>query len=227
MNKITFEKIKELDYSSNEAYKLLRTNLEFCGEDIKVIMTTSTRPDEGKSTVSFELARAIADDNKKVLLLDADMRKTVLVSVTGARSEKEIKGLSHYLSGQSELSDIVYRSSNAENMDVIFAGPSTPNPTELLNGEKFSSLISELRQKYDYVVVDAPPLGMVIDAAIIARNVDGTIIVVESGRVSNRELKNVKKQLQMADTRILGAVLNKVKVSRNQYYSKYYERYEN
>lgn len=214
MNKITFGKIKDLDFKSNEAYKTLRTNIRFCGNDIKVIAFTSTVPNEGKSSTSFQLAKSFADDGKKVLFLDADIRK----SVTIARYEvdHEVVGLSHYLTGQKLLEEAVY-TTNLLNFDVMFTGQVAPNPAELLGSQKFSDMITELRSQYDYVIIDCPPLGSVIDAAIIAKECDGAVIVIESENVSFRMVQKVKEQLDASGCKILGAILNKVDVTSKAY----------
>lgn len=224
MNKVEFGKLNKLEYSINEAYKTLRTNLSFCGDDIKVILLTSCTPNEGKSTVTVRLSQALAEDNKKVIIIDADLRKSVLIGRHGITGEKDIKGLSHYLSGQAKLDDVICET-NIEGMDIIFAGPVTPNPTELLGHKYFNRMISSMREKYDYIIIDAPPLGSVIDAAIITKVCDGAILVIENNVVSYRFVQSVKKQLEMTECKILGAILNKVDTSKKGYYSGYYKGY--
>lgn len=224
MNKVEFVKLDKLEYSINEAYKTLRTNLSFCGDDVKVILFTSCTPNEGKSTVSIRLSQALAEDNKKVIILDADLRKSVLIGRHGITSENEIKGLSHYLSGQASLDDVICET-NIKGMNAIFAGPVTPNPTELLGNKYFNRMIETLRGQYDYILIDAPPLGSVIDAAIITKVCDGAIIVIENNVISYRFAQDVKKQLEMTDCKILGAILNKVDTSKKGYYSGYYKGY--
>lgn len=225
MRKITFGKVKQLDFKTNEAYKTLRTNILFSGEDIKVIAFTSSVPNEGKSSTSFHLAKSFAEDGKKILFMDADIRKSVILARHEA--DQEVVGLTHYLSGQDTKEDVIY-ASNIEHMDVIFTGQVAPNPAELLGTEKFKELIAYAREQYDYVVVDCPPLGSVIDAAIIAKECDGAVIVIESDNVSYRLIQKVKTQLEVSGCKILGAVLNKVDMSRTgyMYYGKgYYGNY--
>lgn len=220
-NKIIFEHIEKQDYARREAMNSLRTNLQFCGVDNKVIMFTSCTPNEGKSTVTVELARSLSEDGKKVILIDADLRKSVLVGRYRLHSEEEIYGLSHFLSGQRKKEEVVNHT-DIPNLDMIIAGPFAPNPTELLGRERFSVLLANLRAEYDVILVDCPPLGWVIDAAVIAPNCDGAILVVESGAISYRYLQEVKKQLEVTGVPILGAVLNKVKVEKGGYYNRYY-----
>lgn len=210
------------DYRSNEAYKSLRTNIEFSGADKKVIVFTSCTPNEGKSTVSLSLAASLAEGEKKVLFIDADLRKSVLLGrhkVVG-----DLKGLSHFLSGQAELKDVITKTQDP-NLSVIFAGVVPPNPAELLGNKKFAGLINGARKSYDYVIIDAPPLGSVIDAAIIAKNCDASVLVISANTISYKFARFVKEQLEKSECPILGVVLNKVDMKQNKYYGKYYGKY--
>lgn len=221
--KLTFEKLKKLDFVSNEAYKTLRTNITFCGEDVRVIAVTSSTPNEGKTNVTFNLARAFAEDNKRILFIDADIRKSVLEARLGA--DQEVKGLSHYLTGKAELKDIVY-GTNVDHMDFIGTGPVAPNPSELLGNQKFQRLLEWARSEYQYVMIDCPPIGSVIDAAVVARQCDGAVYVIESEATSWRLAQRGKEQLEKTGCKILGAVLNKVEMSGKRYgYGKYYGKY--
>ena len=209
---------KQNDYFYEEAIKTLRTNIQFTGTEVKSIVITSCYPNEGKSDVVFQLALEIGKMGKKVLVLDADIRKSSYIS--RFQVKQKTAGLSQYLSGQSGLQDIVY-STNFRDVDIIFAGPAAPNPSELLAQESFASLVHTMRGKYDYVLVDTPPVGSLTDAAVVARQCDGAILVVESDLVSRRVALKVKQQLEMSGCHILGAVLNKVDIKKNKYYSKY------
>lgn len=222
MKKVSYEKLDELDYRARESYKALRTNIQFLGDDIQTIAFTSATPNEGKSTVSFELAKTFCEDSKKVLYIDADIRKSVLLNRHGV--DAEVNGLSHYLSGQKELQDIIYET-NIENMHTIFTGQVAPNPTELLGNARFAALLSHGKKEYDYVMIDCPPLGSVIDAAIVAKQCDGAVIVIASNTVSYKIVQKVKQQLEKADCRILGTVMNKVEIAGKGYYGKYYGKY--
>lgn len=222
MDKITFIKRNELDYRVNEAYKTLRTNIQFCGDDNKVIAITSCTPNEGKSSVSFNLAVSFAQNGKKVVLVDADLRKSVLI---GRYKVGEIEsGLTHYLSGQADSGEILLET-DIPNMDIIFSGSLCPNPAELLEHSRFQVLLQKLRKDYDYVIVDTPPLGSVIDSAIVARIADGAILVIESNAISYRFAQNVKAQLDKSGCKILGAILNKIPMESKGYYGKYYGKY--
>ena len=153
-----------LDFRTREAYKMLRTNIEFSGDNNKVIFITSTTPGEGKSTVSFELAMSFAQNGMKTLLIDADTRKSVMKNRW--RKGKIKYGLTHYLSGKNELTDVI-SVSDEPNFCMIFAGPVPPNPSELVGNDRFAELIESARETFDMIIVDTPPIGSVIDAAVI------------------------------------------------------------
>ncbi len=206
------------EYNYNESIKTLRTNIQFCGSNVRTIMFTSSLPDEGKSDVAFAAAQSMAQIGKKVLLIDADIRKSVLVS--RYQLEDEVCGLSQYLSDQRALDDILY-DTNIENLSVIFAGPYSPNPAELLEEQLFEDLLDYARDEFDYIIIDTPPMASLIDGAIVARNCDGAVLVIESGAISYRLEQRVKAQLDKTGCRILGAVLNKVDVHNEAYYGKY------
>ena len=221
MNKLNIN-IEEMDYTTEEELKTLRTNLLFCGVDKKVIVVTSTMPGEGKTETSMNLAVSLAQLNKKVLLMDLDLRKSVMIR----RYEiEDVKcGLSHFLSGQCELSDVIC-STNIPKMHLAIAGPVTPNPTELLSGERLQKLLASVRDVYDYVIIDTAPLGLVIDGAIVAKECDGAIVVVEAGKVKYKQIQAVKKKIEDSGCNVLGVVLNKVDRKGYGYYSKKYGKY--
>lgn len=208
------------DYQYEEAMKTLRTNIQFSGSNIHTVMFTSTVPNEGKSETTFQLAVSMAQLGKKVLLVDADIRKSVLVS--RYHLEHQVDGLSQYLSGQSKREEVIYRT-NIPNLNIIFSGPFSPNPAELLEGELFAGLLAWAKESYDYILIDSPPMGSVIDGAVISRHCDGAILVIESGAISYRLVQKVKNQLEKGGCRILGTVLNKVDLKQGSYY--YYGKY--
>ena len=218
--------LKEQSYTLIESLRALKTNIQFCGDDKKVLLFTSAIPNEGKSTVVMDLARSLTDSKKSVLIIDADIRKSVLIGRLRAKviNGKEIYGLSHLLSGQKKMSDIIYATEKT-GMFIAFAGPSVPNPTEMLEKRYFKELIEFARDQFDYVLIDCPPMGAAIDSAVIAKHCDGAIIVVSQGTVSSRNIANVKKQLENSGVPILGAVLNKVHMKKNSYYGHYYGHY--
>ena len=236
-NKIKLERSMKDDYNYNEAIKTLRTNIQFCGSNIKTIMITSSMPDEGKSDISMALAQSLTQIGKKVLLIDADIRKSILVA--RYQLDQEVFGLSQYLSGQKDLDEVLYNTTT-ENLDIIFSGPYSPNPAELLEEGLFEKMTEAAKADYDYVIIDTPPMANLIDGAIVARHCDGAVIVIESGAISYRLEQKVKSQIEKSGCRILGVVLNKVDLSEDKYYGKYakygkygkygkykrYERYE-
>ena len=210
------------DYQYEEAMKTLRTNIQFSGNGLKVIMLTSAMPDEGKSETSFQLAISMAQTEGRVLFIDADIRKSVLVS--RFKVGQQIYGLTQYLTGQRLLREVLYHT-NLLNLDIIFSGPMAPNPAELLGEDAFSKLIAWARNEYDTIIIDTPPLGNVIDGAIIAQRCDGAILLVESGALSYRLVQKAKSQLERTGCRILGAVLNRVDMAGSGYYHRYYGKY--
>ena len=228
MPKLVINK-REMPYDVNEAMKLLRTNLQFCGKDKKVIMITSTLADEGKSTVSMNLCRSLAQLGSRVILMDADMRKSVLAD--RFTKERNLPGLSHLLSGRNGLEDVLMET-DMDNFHMILAGRVPPNPAELLSSARMQKLIEICREEYDYVIVDCPPINLVVDAAIVAPLCDGIVMVVSSGNVPYRLAQGALDQLQATGCPVLGAVLNMVDQKnekyyyRKGYYSKgYYQKY--
>lgn len=219
---IHLENLSKLDFRSNEAYKSLRTNIKFCGNDIKTICFTSCLANEGKSNVSFNLAVSLAESGSRVAFIDADLRRSIIIG--RYRPNQEVLGLTYYLTDQSLLDDIIYET-NIENLDMIFTGPNPPNPAELLGSDIFNGLVKILRIEYDYIIIDTPPLGSVIDSAIVAEQCDGVIIVIESKATSYKLAQRVKKQLDKGHCKILGAVLNKID-NKNRYYRDHGKRYK-
>lgn len=223
MLNINLDKITDLDFKTKEAYKTLRTNVQFCGNDVKIISLTSCVPNEGKSMVSFNLAISMAETGKKVLFIDADLRKSVLIG--RYKINKAIKGLTQYLSGVEQLDDVRY-STNVKNMDLILSGPVPPNPAELLNNEKFTELLETARKEYDYVIIDTPPIGQVIDPAIVAQQTDGVIFLISQANISYKYAQKQIEQMRKSGCRILGAVLNKVDPEeKGGYHGGYYGKY--
>ena len=207
MKKLVMDLPEINDYRMVEGLNQLKTNLAFCGKDIKVITMTSSVPNEGKSSVSLSLSRTLAESGKKILMVDADLRKSVMAARYHIQGID--KGLSHYLTGQAEVEDIIYET-EVEGLCITVAGPLSPDPTSILDSEQFEQFIEKVRDMFDYVIIDAPPLGVVIDAVIIGKYTDGAVIVIEQGVIKRKIVQDVIKQLKRGEVRILGAVLNKV-----------------
>lgn len=212
----------DMDRRSSEAYKTLRTNIEFAGTDKKVIVFTSCTAGEGKSTVSLSVAVSLAESGKKVLFIDADLRKSVLAERHSFN--KKVIGLSKYLSGLAKFEEVITKT-NIPQLHAIFVGDYSPNPVELLEGIRFATLLDEARELYDYIIVDSPPLGSVIDSAVIAKRCDAAIMVISANKVSRKFAQNVMRQMEKTGCPIIGAVLNKVPIKRSGYYSYYGEYY--
>ncbi|MBQ7800869.1 MAG: CpsD/CapB family tyrosine-protein kinase [Oscillospiraceae bacterium] len=202
------------DFFTQEAYKTLRTNLQFCGQDIQVIAVTSCQENEGKTTVTLNLAQSLTALGKKVLVIDADMRKSVIAG--RYTNVKNPTGLSEILTGMVNLADAMYATQYAY-LHLIFSGQYPPNPVELLSGRYFKAMLSESRKVYDYVLIDTPPLGRVIDAAVIASDCDGVILVMADNSVRSSQAQDVVDQLKKSGSKILGVVRNSVGAKSRQY----------
>lgn len=209
------------DFFTQEAFKALRTNLQFCGQDIHTVVITSCNENEGKTTITLQLAKSLSELDKRVLVIDADMRKSVMA---GRNTSVEAPvGLSEVLTGLVAVKDCLY-TTQCENLSIIFAGKYPPNPVELLGGPYFESLLQEARKAYDYVLIDVPPLGGVIDAAVVAAKCDGTILVISDNQVRYRQAIEVAEQLKKSGSKILGVVRNNIKKKEGGYYKKYYKK---
>lgn len=210
------------DFVTVEAFKTLRSNLLFCGSDIKTIVITSTFENEGKSTVSAELARSLAEIGKKTLMIDADMRKSVVLRRN--LKAQNIMGLSELLSDQATVEEVLYNT-QLPDFDVIFSGRFPPNPVELLSSKRFITLLQQFKTVYDFVIIDTPPLNPVIDAAVISANCDGAILVVAPGKAKIQESLAVKEQLLKSGCKILGAVINETDSKHRDFSTKKYYSY--
>lgn len=222
MDKLALLEKGSLTNREKELYRTLRTNIEFTGIENKVLAVTSCMPDDGKTTVSFQLASTFAENGKKTLYIDADLRKSVFTQRYQIKGNP--KGLTHYLSGQATVTDVLYKT-NRDRLYVIPVGAFPNNPTELFGKERFGQLLEELKKVFDYIIVDTPPLGNVIDAAVIAKRCDASMMVLSSDTCSRRFVKNVITQLKNANPNFLGVVLNKVQMDSRGYYGRGYQSY--
>ena len=205
----------ENDFFSEEAYKVLRTNLQFCGQELKVICLTSCNENEGKSTVTLHLGKSFSALGKKVLVIDADMRKSVIAGRN--TSVRNPKGLSEALTGLCPVKDCIYTVKDTT-FDIIFSGQYPPNPVELLSGKYFAKLIDEAREKYDYIFIDLPPLGQVVDAAVVAERCDGCVLVLGNTRTSYRKAQEVIDLVRKSGCKMLGVVRNNRRKKKNGAY---------
>ncbi|MEB2289980.1 CpsD/CapB family tyrosine-protein kinase [Priestia sp. YIM B13446] len=202
-----------------EQYRTIRTNIQFSNvdQDIKTIVLTSSGAEEGKSTTSSNLATVYAQQGLNVLLIDADLRKP-----TGHytfRLENHI-GLTNVLTRQSTLAQAV-QESEIPHLSVLTSGPIPPNPSELLASAQMTELLKEMKKQFDMIIFDTPPILAVADAQILANQVDGTILVVSSGKTEKDAALKSKELLSNAKGKLLGVVLNNRKVEEGNYYYYY------
>ncbi|UJF34575.1 CpsD/CapB family tyrosine-protein kinase [Paenibacillus hexagrammi] len=205
----------------SEAYRTLRTNIQFSSidEELKVIMVTSAGPGEGKSTTITNLAVAYAQADKKVLLIDADLRKPTMHHTFQISNRW---GLTNLLTNQLTIEDVL-KDSSIRNLSLIPSGPIPPNPSEILASKKMESVLEDLKQYFDIILIDAPPAIAVTDAQIISTRSDGVILVVDSDKVKRDVALKAKQQLDNVRARILGVVLNNVdRKNKEAYYYYYY-----
>ena len=207
------------NYFVEEAFNVLRTNIQFCGRDVKVIALTSVTQNEGKTVLALHLGRSLSELGKRVLVVDADLRKSVMAGRNS--SSKSVVGLSETITGMANLQDCIFKT-QYQGLEVLFSGKYPPNPVELLNGRYFEELIKAVSRVYDYVIIDTPPLGMVIDAAVIASHCDSAILVIGSNNIHYRDAQEVVSQLKKSGCNVLGVVLNNAAKQRKGYYSKRY-----
>ena len=196
MKQLKITKFPALDYAGNEAFNTLSTNLSFAGASVKKIMITSCHAAEGKSYLSMNLMRTLAQRGMKVALVDADLRRSMVNTQYGLQFENgrnDDKGLSHFLAGMVGMEEVIYQT-DIPNAIMVPVGRDVPNPLALLTNSHFAELLDMLARMADYVIVDAPPVGVVIDAAEIAKACDGTLIAVNYNDVSRQELLDVKQQ---------------------------------
>lgn len=203
-----------------EAYKTLRTNLLYT-DNLKVIAITSTVEDEGKTVTSFNLANSFAKMGKKVCLIDGDLRRSSLKQYLMV--PEKTKGLSEALTGQAKN---YIKATNIENLYVILSGKRPPNPTDILSTDQFSEIIKELKDVFDYVIIDTPPMSVAMDASIIGRVSDGVVLVIRNEFAKKKAVRRCKLEMERNGCRIVGAVLNRVKKNQMDYnaygYGKYY-----
>ncbi|MCO4600130.1 capsular polysaccharide biosynthesis protein CpsD [Streptococcus infantarius subsp. infantarius] len=200
--------------SMEEYYNSIRTNIQFSGRDLKVIALTSAQPGEGKSTTATNLAISFAKAGFRTLLIDADTRNSVMSGTF--KSNERYQGLTSFLSGNAELSDVICDTS-IDNLMILPAGQVPPNPTSLIQNDNFKSMIETVRGLYDYVIIDTPPLGLVIDAAILAHHSDASLLVVKAGADKRRTVTKLKEQLEQSGAVFLGVILNKYDIHLDKY----------
>ena len=205
----------------SEQYRAIRTNIEYSNVDqnTKTILVTSSDKNEGKTTTVSNLAVSFANLNKKVLIIDCDLRNP---SIHKMFKLNNIYGLTDILAKDRAV-DKCIQETELKNLYVLTAGATPPNPAEILSSEKMKNLIEDLKNIYDYIFIDTPPIGLVTDAGVLSSFTDGVVLVVKSESVEKKYLEETKKKLDAVDARILGAILNSYKSEQKDYnYYSYY-----
>ena len=219
--------LQQLDFITSEAINTICTNLTFSGRDLHRILVTSNAASDGKSWIAMHMAVNLAKRGRRVLLIDGDMRRSMLVQRYNIRFEGKGNGLAHYLTGQCGLDECVY-STNVSGLCIMPAGRDVSNPVALIDTPYFSDMLDELARHFDVVLLDTPPIGAVIDAAEIAVDCDGAVLVVEYKKTRLREIAECKRQIERSGTPVLGCIINKVAfdgISEKRYYNRsYYSR---
>jgi capsular exopolysaccharide synthesis family protein len=206
----------------SEFFRTIRTGILYSSNgDLKSLMVTSAGPKEGKTTNAINLAITLAAGGSRVLLVDGDLRRARIHQAFGVPNEK---GLSDLLTGGGRLEDLV-QETDVENLHLLTSGPLPPNPAEILGTPAMRGFLEEASEAYDRVILDTPPVVAVTDACILASSVDGVIQVVASSKTSRKVLERGKSQLQSVGARLLGVILNDVRVKRSGYDSYYYAGY--
>ncbi|HEU4597145.1 MAG TPA: polysaccharide biosynthesis tyrosine autokinase [Pyrinomonadaceae bacterium] len=205
-----------------EAYRHLRTSLllSSAGQPPKTVLVTSSQPSEGKTTTAVNIAMMLAQTGAEVLLLDCDLRRPRIHSHFGLSNAR---GVTNYLSGEANVSELVQASERIQNLKVITSGPVPPNAAELLGSDEMRKLLYVLSENFTHIIIDSPPAISFTDASILSTMVDGVMLVVHGGRSSRAVVRRAKQQLQDVGAHIFGIVLNNVKLESNDYY--YYNSY--
>ena len=218
MGKIT--SLEKPQSNISEAYRTIRTGIEFSNldKDLKIICITSSKKDEGKTTVLSNLGVSFAKIDKKVLLIDADLRNP---SISKMFDTSNTQGLMDILLGKRNIQDCV-KKTKQENLYILTGGTIPPNPAEVLSSKKMSEFIESIKDEYDYIFIDSPPVGVVSDASIISAYSDGVIFVVGANEVDSNLVKIAKERLDSVKANIVGVILNKFKTDTNSEYYNYY-----
>lgn len=209
---------KEPKSIAAESYRTLRTNIQYSSFDkeYRVIVVTSSEPGEGKSTTSGNLALCMAQGDKKVILIDCDLRKP---SLHKKFKISNLVGLSDVMIGKEDLTTAIHRYN--KNLVLLTSGKIPPNPSEMLSSKAMSNLLETLKENFDYIILDTPPVQAVTDSQILSTKADGTILVVRAEKTKKESVQNAVSLLKKVNANIIGTVLNGIDVSRNKYYYYY------
>lgn len=201
--------------TASEDYRTLRTNLLYALVDTppKVIAITSPGPTEGKSTTCANLAVVLTQADKNTLIIDGDLRKPAMHRVFGVRN---FAGVVNVLAGEHDLREVWHEPLTG--LKVVTAGPVPPNPADLLGSRRFAQLVGQVREEFDYVLIDTPPIELVSDPAILATQTDGVLLVVDAQKTRKGAVRQAMRNLEAVGAKVLGTVMNNVKDSRGGYY---------
>ena len=228
MRNCEIQRIEKMDFQGEEALNSICTNLSFVGRNMKCFVVTSCTENEGKSSLVMHIMQNLAERKKKVVVVDCDLRKSVILNHFNVRiNEGEITGLAQFLAGYNSLEEVVY-ATNIPGAYLIPAGKDIANPMPLLDSPEFGQLMEYLKQAFDVVLLDAPPIGMVVDSAVIAKSSDGVILVVEHGKRRKGEVLDAVKQIHQSGCPVIGCIINRVSLksrSERNYYKNHYYSY--
>lgn len=221
MKTLTLNNLETLPYATEEALNRLRINFNFCGDRFKKVLITSSVPGEGKSFISMNLWRMLGESGRNVVLVDADIRKSMMRTRYRIGSKGgDFVGLSHYLAGSASLDDVLY-ATNLPGAYLLPTAQTVFNPSILLQNGRVKELLDALTKRFDHVLVDTPPLTNVADGELIASYCDGALLVVHGGGTPRSLVANSIKLLGRANCELMGVVLNRVTEEGNPYYQKY------
>lgn len=234
MNHLNITSFPPLDYAATEALNTFCTNLSYCGSDIHTVLFTSRYEHEGKSSIAMNTMRTLASYGKTVLLLDADLRCSTLARRYRFNfAQRESFGLAQYLAGMCEVDDIIYET-NLPGAYIIPAGRDVMNSMQLLASRRYGELMHALEGKYDTILVDSPPAGVIVDAVEIAKYCDGAVLIVGHNKGRGQDIGELSQNIAKTGCKVLGAVINGVDLKsfrnrryyyRSESYSAYYRRY--
>ena len=228
MRNCEIQSLAKMDFQGEEALNSICTNLSFVGRNKKRFVVTSCTENEGKSSLVMHIMQNLAGRNKKVVVVDCDLRKSVLLSHFSIRLEGGTPtGLAQFLAGYCTLEEAVY-ATNIKGGYLIPAGKEIANPMPLLDSPEFAQLMDYLSQAFDVVLLDAPPIGMVVDGAVVAKNCDGVVLVIEHAKRRKGEVLDAVKQIRQSGCPVVGCIINRVSVrtrSERSYYKNHYYSY--